>query len=223
MANAFIAEDRGLRGWRGHLWHQGLQLCQLPCGGWWSVRHRDGSQFKVYILFGCEINIKMTFIYDMVWHRIVIWYDIVSYPILSYPYHIILYHTISYHIIPHGYDMIYDIVSWYDMIWHDLVWYRVISYHSIIYCHMGTSCLGYELSWVRVVLGRSCLGYELSWVWVVLGTSCLGYELSWVRVVLGTSCLWYELSRSHCFGLIFLRGQWVKKNCGNVLHSQTAQ
>ena len=53
---------------------------------------------------------------------------------------------------------------------------------------MGTSCPGYELSWVRVVLGTSCPGYELSWVRVVLGTSCPGYELSWVRVVLGTSC-----------------------------------
>ena len=53
---------------------------------------------------------------------------------------------------------------------------------------LGTSCLGYELSWVRVVLGTSRLGYglfgyELSWVRVVLGTSCPGYELSWVRVV----------------------------------------
>ena len=54
--------------------------------------------------------------------------------------------------------------------------------------HIGTSCLGYELYWVRVVLGTSCPGYELSWVRVVLGTSCPGYELSWVRVVLGTSC-----------------------------------
>ena len=59
---------------------------------------------------------------------------------------------------------------------------------------LGTSCPGYELSWVRVVLGTSCLGYESSWVRVVLGTSRPGYELSWVRVVLGTSCLGYELS-----------------------------
>ena len=73
-------------------------------------------------------------------------------------------------------------------IWYDMIY--IISYH------MGTSCPGYELSWVRVVLGTSCPGYELSWVRVVLGTSCLGYELSWVRVVLGTSCLGYELSRS---------------------------
>ena len=29
-----------------------------------------------------------------------------------------------------------------------------------------------------VVLGTSCLGYELSCVRVVLGTSCRGYELS---------------------------------------------
>ena len=36
---------------------------------------------------------------------------------------------------------------------------------------------------VRVVLGTSCPGYESSWVRVVLGTSRLGYELSWVRVV----------------------------------------
>ena len=43
--------------------------------------------------------------------------------------------------------------------------------------------VGYELSWVRVVLGTSCLGYELFWARVVLGTSCPGYELSWVRVV----------------------------------------
>ena len=91
----------------------------------------------------------------------IIWYDIVSW------HDMISYSMASYHI---WYDMIYD------MIWYD-IWY-----------HMGTSCLGYELSWVRVVLGTSCLGYELSWVRIVLGTSCLGYELSWVRVVLGTSC-----------------------------------
>ena len=60
--------------------------------------------------------------------------------------------------------------------------HRITSYHFMAY-HMGTSCLGYELSWVRVVLGTSCLGYELSWVRVVLGTSCPEYELSWVRVV----------------------------------------
>ena len=53
---------------------------------------------------------------------------------------------------------------------------------------LGTSCLGYESSWVRVVLGTSRLGYELSWVRVVLDTSCPGYELSLVRVVLGTNC-----------------------------------
>ena len=76
-------------------------------------------------------------------------------------------------------------------IWYDMI-YIYISYH------MGTSCLGYELSWVRVVLGTSCPGYELSWVRAVLGTSCLGYELSWVRVVLGTNCFRYELSRSPC-------------------------
>ena len=32
----------------------------------------------------------------------------------------------------------------------------------------GTSCPGYESSWVRVVLSRSCLDYELSWLRVVL-------------------------------------------------------
>ena len=79
-------------------------------------------------------------------------------------------------------DVWYDI--WYDMI-YDMIWYDMI--YMIAY-HMGTSCPGYELSLVRVVLGTSCLGYELSWVRVVLGTSCPGYELSWVRVVLGTSC-----------------------------------
>ena len=47
----------------------------------------------------------------------------------------------------------------------------------------NSSCSGYKLSWVRVVLGTSCPGYELSWVRVVVGTSCRGYELSWVRVV----------------------------------------
>ena len=41
---------------------------------------------------------------------------------------------------------------------------------------MGSSCLGY-------VLSTSCPGYELSWVLVLLGMSCLGYELSRVRVV----------------------------------------
>ena len=48
------------------------------------------------------------------------------------------------------------------------------------------------LHWVtrsaRVVLGTSCLGYDLSWVRVVLGTSCPGQDSSWVRVVLVTSC-----------------------------------
>ena len=44
---------------------------------------------------------------------------------------------------------------------------------------LGTSCLGYELPWVRVVLGTSWC--ELSWVRVVLGTSCFGYELSIIR------------------------------------------
>ena len=61
---------------------------------------------------------------------------------------------------------------------------------------LGTSCAGYEASWVRVVLGTSRLGYELSWVRGILGTSCPGYESSRVRVVLGTSCPGYELSRS---------------------------
>ena len=114
---------------------------------------------------------KMTFIrFDMVWYDI-IWYDKIRYG-----------------------------MSWYDMIWYDIydmiymIWHHVVIYHFISY-HMGTSCPGYELSWVRVVLGTSCLGYELSWVRVVLGTSCLRYELSWVRVVLGTSCLGYDLSR----------------------------
>ena len=74
--------------------------------------------------------------------------------------------------------MIYDIVSWYDMIW--MIWYEMIS-HGMVSYHIIPH--GYELSWVRVVLGTSCPGYELSWVRVVLGTSCPGYELSWVRVV----------------------------------------
>ena len=69
---------------------------------------------------------------------------------------------------------------------------------------MGTSCLGYEMSWVRVVLGMNCLGYEMSWVRVVLGTSCPGYELSWVRVVqipwqVSTIQIW--------------------NHCGQILHS----
>ena len=72
---------------------------------------------------------------------------------------------------------------------HDMVSYRIISYHT-----MGTICLGYELSWVRLVLGTNCLGYDLSWVRVVMGTSCPGYETSWVRVVLGTNCPGCELS-----------------------------
>ena len=59
----------------------------------------------------------------------------------------------------------------------------IIFSYIIIAKLLGTSCPGYELSWVRVVLGTSCLGYELSWERVVLGTSCPGYELSWVRVV----------------------------------------
>ena len=102
----------------------------------------------------------------------IMWYDMIWYDMI-------------YDMI--GYDMIYDIVVWYDMIWDDIVWSCIISYHNISY-NMGTSCLGFEMSWVRVVLGTSCLGYEMSWVRVVLSTSCLGYELSWVRVVLGTSC-----------------------------------
>ena len=78
--------------------------------------------------------------------------------------------------------------------------YMICKLVSIIFSYivivklLGTSCPGYELSWVRVVMGTSCPGYESSWVRVVLGTSCPGYELSWVRVVLGTSCLGYELS-----------------------------
>ena len=36
---------------------------------------------------------------------------------------------------------------------------------------------------IRLVLGTSCLGYESSWIRVVLSASCLWYELSWVRVV----------------------------------------
>ena len=114
------------------------------------VRHRNGSQFEVYILPGCEINIikKIWYDYDMIW----ILYDMIWYDISSY--YITPYHIISYHIKPHGYE---------------LSWVRVV---------LGTSCLGYKLSWVRVVLGTSCPGYELSWVRVVLGTSCLGYELS---------------------------------------------
>ena len=73
----------------------------------------------------------------------------------------------------------------------------IIFSYIIIAKLLGTSCPGYELSWVRVVLGTSRPGYESSWVRVVLGTSCPGYELSWVRVVLGTSCPGYELSIIH--------------------------
>ena len=55
-------------------------------------------------------------------------------------------------------------------------------YSSLIQSSLGTSCLGYELTWVRVGIG-----YEMSWVRVGHG-----YELTWVRVgkvrlVLGTS------------------------------------
>ena len=128
------------------------------------VRHRNGSQFKVYILPGCEINIKLhsyKIWYDMIWYDM-IWYDI-------------------------WYDMIWHrIVTSYDMIWYRIVWDRItyIWYHTTwVRFVLGTICPGYELSWVRVVLGMSCLGYELSWVRVVLGTSWLGYELSWVRIV----------------------------------------
>ena len=53
--------------------------------------------------------------------------------------------------------------------------------YLLLYCNSQT--VGYELSWVRVVLGTSCLGFELPWVRVVLGTSCPEYELSWVQVV----------------------------------------
>ena len=95
------------------------------------------------------------------------------------------------------YDMRYDMI-WYEIILNGIVSYHVKTYDIISY-HMGTivlgrSCLGNELSWVRVVLGTICPGYELSWVRVVLGKGCLGYELSWVRVVLGMSCLGYKLS-----------------------------
>ena len=55
---------------------------------------------------------------------------------------------------------------------------------KMVFIHSGRFALVEE----RSVLGTSSLGYELSWVRAVLGTSCLGYELSWVRVVLGTSC-----------------------------------
>ena len=73
--------------------------------------------------------------------------------------------------------------------------YMIFQLVAIIFsCNCNSKTVGYELSWVRVVLGTSCLGYESSWVRVVVGTSCPGYELSWVRVVLGTSCLGYELS-----------------------------
>ena len=78
--------------------------------------------------------------------------------------------------------MIWYMISYRDMIWYEMISYGIVivSYH--VSYHMGVSCLGYELSWVRVGLSTSCPGYELSWVRVVL-TSCLGYELSWVRVV----------------------------------------
>ena len=124
----------------------------------------------------------------MIWHRVVIydmtWYRIVWYRII----YIISYH-ITYHIASH----------------------HIISHHFIPY-HMGTSCPGYELSWVRVVLGTSCLWYELSWVRVVLVTSCLGYELSWVRVVLGTSC-------PDPFSGSYFEGPWRKIRGSKKLHN----
>ena len=95
------------------------------------------------------------------------------------------------------YDMIYDIVSWYDMIWNRIIWYRITSFHIISY-HMGMNCR------------TSFLGYGLSWVRVVLGTSCPGYELSWVRVVqIPVISTWYwalcyDCSNVRCVICVFL-------------------
>ena len=99
----------------------------------------------------------------------------------------------------------------------------IIFSYIVIAKQLGTSCPGYELSWVRVVLGTSCLGYESSWVRVVLGTSCPGYELSWVRVVLGTSCLGYELSIIHpsaVYIVISIRAHMCLVDFGNGCASQ---
>ena len=43
----------------------------------------------------------------------------------------------------------------------------IIFFYIVIAKLLGTSCPGYELSWVRVVLGTSRLEYELSRVRVV--------------------------------------------------------
>ena len=59
---------------------------------------------------------------------------------------------------------------------------------------LGTSWLGYELYWVRVILGTNCPGYDFSWARGDVCTSWLRHELDWVRVGLGRSCPGYELS-----------------------------
>ena len=120
-----------------------VTICQLLAG---SASERLWV-WNVYITW-LRNQHKMTFIYDMIWHDDMTW-------------HGMTWHDMTYDMTWH--DMRYDIASWYDMIWYDII-------SCFISYHMGTNCLGYELSWVRVVLGTSCLGYELSWVRVVLGT-----------------------------------------------------
>ena len=50
---------------------------------------------------------------------------------------------------------------------------------------LGTSCPGYELSWVRVVLGTSRLGYKLSWVRVVHNPISIPEAQSFRKIILG--------------------------------------
>ena len=82
----------------------------------------------------------------------------------------VAYHLTSFHIISHGYDVIWYMMSYRDMIWDEMILHGIVSYHIItrIIPH------GYDLSWVLVVLGTSCSGYELSWVRIILGTNHTG-------------------------------------------------
>ena len=86
-----------------------------------------------------------------------------------------------------------------------MIWCCMVSYH--ISYHMGTSCLGYELSWVRVVLGTSCPGYELSWVRVVqIPLRCFFDLLLNKRLIKQSRRPWFETPLRwlwrHCNGLI---------------------
>ena len=81
------------------------------------------------------------------------------------------------------------------------------------------------LLWVWVVLGTNWLGYELSYVHVVLGrvavSTCSVYELSWVRVVLCAVCRRqlgprfnikmssYQYRKSHCGDQTILRPSYL--------------